>query len=395
MKAKKRMLLSGNHAAAYGAKLSQVEVIPIYPITPQTTIVEKLTEFVERGDLIAKLVHVESEHSAMAAAIAAEAMGARTFTATSSQGICYMHENLFSASGLRMPIVMAVVNRAIAMPICINPDHIDSLAQRDTSWLQFYVENAQEVLDTIIQAYKVAEDPRVLLPVAVCFDGLVISHFYEPVQLPKAEKVVRFLGNYHPQHVVLHPDRPMSIGIFANELYLTEYKYQQQEAMENAKKVIKEVDQKYERKFGRGYGGSVQGYLIEDAKIGILAMGSFNSLVRNVVKRLRGKGVKAGAIKLRVFRPFPMEELQDMGGHLELLCVLDRDVSLGSGGIVHSEVAAAIHPLRNGPRLINFVLGLGGREVKEEELSALVQGAWEGKKRGFERNPVKWVGVRG
>jgi len=394
MKGKNSMLLSGNQAAAYGAKLSQVEVIPIYPITPQTAIVEKLAEFVEKGDLIAKLIHVESEHSAMAAAIAAEAMGARTFTASSSQGICYMHENLFSASGLRMPIVMSVVNRAIAMPICINPDHIDSLAQRDTSWLQFYVENAQEVMDTIIQAYKVAEDPRVLLPAAVCFDGLLISHFYEPVQVPDAKEVARFLGIYYPQHVLLNPKRPMSIGIFANEFYLTEYRYQQQEAMENAKKVIGEVDREYGRRFGRRYGGLVEGYMMDDAKIGILSMGSLNSLVRNVVRILRKEGTKAGSIKLKVFRPFPMEELQDIAGHLKLLCVLDRDISLGSGGIVHSEVAAAIHPLRNGPRLVNFIVGLGGREVKEEELKSLVKETWGVTSREIIRNPVKWVGVR-
>jgi len=391
---KERLLLSGNHAAAYGAKLSQVEVVPIYPITPQTAIVEKLAEFVERGDLVAELIHVESEHSAMASAIAAEAIGARTFTASSSQGICYMHENLFSAAGLRMPIVMAIVNRAITMPISIGPDHGDALAQRDTAWLQFYAESAQEVLDSIIQAYKVAEDGRVLLPAAVCFDGLIVSHFFEPVEVPAQETVRKFLGEYHPRHVLLDPERPMSLGIFANESYVTEYRYQQQQAMEKAKAVIHESDEEYGRKFGRSLGGLVNGFMLEDAEVGIVAMGSMCSQVRRIVLAMRETGVKAGAIKVRVFRPFPREELQNLAGHLKLLCVVDRDVSIGSGGILHSEVATAMHALRAGPRTVNFIMGLSGREVTDRQFMNLISEAYSEVESESNRDPVRWVGVR-
>jgi pyruvate ferredoxin oxidoreductase alpha subunit len=391
---KEHVLLSGNYAAAYGAKLSQVEVIPIYPITPQTAIVEKLTEFVEKGDLLAELIHVESEHSAMASAIAAEAIGARTFTASSSQGICYMHENLFSAAGLRMPMVMAIVNRAITMPISIGPDHGDALAQRDTAWLQFYAENAQEVLDTIIQAYKVAEDPRVLLPAAVCFDGLIISHFFEPVEIPDQEEVTRFLGEYNPRHVLLDPETPMSLGIFANEFYVTEYRYQQQQAMENAKAVIHDVDEEYRRRFGRSSGGLAKGFMLEDAEIGIVAMGSSCTQIRRIVLALREQGLKVGAIKVRAFRPFPREELQHLAQHLKLLCVIDRDVSIGSGGILHSEVATAVHALRNGPRTVNFIMGLSGREVADDQLMNLIRDNWLEVGNASHGNPVKWVGVR-
>src|SRR4030042_1416478 len=230
MNSEKKML-TGNYAAAHGAKLSRVRVVPIYPITPQTTVIEKLIEFISKGELDAEYIPVESEHSVMAAAIGAEATGVRAFTASSSQGIAYMHENLFVASALRLPIVMTMVNRTMNPPIAGGPDHSDSMAQRDTGWLQIYVENAQEILDMIIQAYRIAEDKNVLLPVAICYEGMVISHFLEAVEIPDQNLVDKFLPPYHADHVVLDPKRPMHFAVISDE-YLPEYRYQQEVAME-------------------------------------------------------------------------------------------------------------------------------------------------------------------
>lgn len=299
-----RMMLTGNHAAAYGAKLARAEAVPVYPITPQTTIMEKIIELIKDGELESEYIPLESEHSAMAAAIAAQATGVRVFTASSSQGIAYMHENLFVASGLRLPIVMAVANRSIGPPICIYPDHSDSLAQRDTGWIQFYVENAQEIIDTIIQSYRVAEHRDVLLPVAVCFEGLIISHFLEPVEMPSQRLVDEFLPAYEPTHVLLSPKKVMHLSVTVNDQYFMEYKYQQQVAMENAKGIMGEVDRDFGEKYGRIYGGLLDPYRMEGAEIGILSMGSTAGLARIAVDELRKEGIPAGSIKQRVFRPY-------------------------------------------------------------------------------------------
>ncbi|GAI84954.1 unnamed protein product [marine sediment metagenome] len=277
-----RKMLTGNYATAYGIKLARVRVVPIYPITPQTTIVEKLIDFITKKEMDAEYIPVESEHSAMAAAIGAEATGVRAFTASSSQGIAYMHENLWVPSGLRLPLVMAMVNRTMNPPIGVAPDHSDSLAQRDTGWLQIYVENAQENLDMIIQAYKIAEDKNVLLPVAVIYEGVVVSNFLEPVEVPDQDSVDDFLPPYRPDHIVLDPQRPMHLAVSGDE-YMTEYRYQQEQAMENSKTVIQKVDQEFENMFGRGHGGLLATYMMEDAEIAFLAMGSICGVTRMTV----------------------------------------------------------------------------------------------------------------
>jgi 2-oxoisovalerate ferredoxin oxidoreductase alpha subunit len=392
---KQSMMLTGNHAAAYGAKLARVDTVPVYPITPQTTIMEKLIEMIRRGELEAEYLPMESEHSVMAAAIAAEATGVRVFTASSSQGIAYMHENLFVASGLRVPIVMALVNRCIGPPISIYPDHTDSLAQRDTGWIQYYVENAQEVVDTIIQAYRVAEHKDVLLPVAVCFEGLVISHFLEPVEIPAQGVVDAFLPAYEPEHVLLSPKKVMHLSVTVNDHYFMEYKYQQQEAMENAKTVIREVDEEFGEKFGRNYGGSLSLHCMEDAEVAILSMGSSSGLARIAADQLREEGFAAGSIKLRVFRPFPDEELKKTVENLRLLIVIDRDASIGMGGIVYSEVAGSLYPLESKPVLINYVVGLGGRVMTANQLKELTRKTLEEIEKGEIDKPIRWAGVRG
>ncbi|MCK4724025.1 MAG: pyruvate ferredoxin oxidoreductase, partial [Dehalococcoidia bacterium] len=287
-------------------------------------IMEKLAEFVESGELDAEFVPVESEHSALAVAIAAQATGARTFTATSAQGLVYMHENLFVASGIRLPIVMVLVNRALGAPNSIYPDLGDSLDQRDTGWIQMYVENAQEAHDMIIQAYRIAEDTRVLLPVAICFEGIIISHYMEPVEILDQQKVDRFLPPYHPEHVLLDPDRPMSIGqIVMDDSYYTEYRYQQQEAMDRAKVVIQEVDESFSEAFGRRYDGLLSTEKMEDAEVALLTLGSMASTARAVVSYLRNeKGIPVGLVKLRVVRPFPDQELRECLSNMKAVAVL-------------------------------------------------------------------------
>ena len=299
-------MLTGNYAAAHGARLARVEVVPVYPITPQTHIMEKIAEFIDQGELEAEFVPVESEHSAMAVAIAAQATGARAFTATSAQGLVYMHENLFVASGTRLPMVMVIVNRALGAPNTIYPDQSDSLDQRDTGWIQLYVENAQEAHDMVVQAYKIAEDKGVLLPMAICFEGMIISHYMEPVELLDQELVDGFLPDYRPEHVLLHPDRPMAVGqVLMDDSYYTEYRYQQQEAMDQALTVIPRVDREFGRTFGRSWGGLFSAEMMEGAEAVLLTLGSLASTARAVVGRRGRRGCPWGWSSSAPSGPFP------------------------------------------------------------------------------------------
>jgi len=393
-----RKMLTGNNAAAHGARLARAEVVPVYPITPQTHIMEKMAEFIEKGELDAEFVPVESEHTAMAVAIAAQATGARTFTATSAQGLVYMHENLFVASGLRLPIVMAIVNRALGAPNTIWPDLSDSLDQRDTGWIQIYVENAQEAHDMVVQAYRIAEDKQVLLPVAVCFEGIIISHYMEPVEILDQHKVDQFLSPYEPEHVILDPERPMAVGqIVMDDSYYTEYRYQQQEAMDNAQKVIPEVDAAFGAAFGRHYGGLLAADGIEDAEVALLTLGSLTSAARAVVKTLREEaGIPIGLIKLRAVRPFPDRELKKYLSGIKAVAVLERDVSIGAGGIIYTELARLLNGDKNPkPLLIDYILGLGGRDVTIEDIKKIGVDLYENRDADVISNPVRWPQVRG
>jgi pyruvate ferredoxin oxidoreductase alpha subunit len=386
-------MMTGNYAAAYGAKLARVEVVPVYPITPQTQIMEKLIDFINGGELKARFVPVESEHSALSVAIAAQATGARTFTASSSQGAAYMHENLFVASGLRLPIVMAIVNRGLAMPITIHPDQTDSLSGRDAGWIQYYACDAQEVLDFVIQSYKVGENGRVLLPVVVCFEGFLISHFTEMVEIPSQEEVDQFLPDYDGRHVRLDPENPMHIGLLVNEQYYTEYRYQQKIAMDQAKTVINEVSLKYRTRFGRGY-GLVEAYRAEGAEILIVTMGTLSGLAKLAIDALSKKGLKVGMVRLIVFRPFPWEEVVRCAQSAHTVIVFDRNVSLGSTGIIYSEVAASLCNLSSKLKCFDVILGLGGRDVSPEDMERLIWEFAKGDKKAFEER-VQWFGVRG
>lgn len=389
-----KKMLTGNHAAAWGVKLARVGVIPVYPITPQTTIIEKLIEFISRKEMAAEYIPVESEHSAMAAAVGAEAAAVRTFTASSSQGIAYMHENLFVPSGLRLPMVMVMVNRTMNPPISGSPDHSDSMAQRDTGWIYIYVENAQEILDMVIQAYRIAEDKDVLLPVAICYEGMVISHFLETVNIPDQSLVDKFLPPYHPTHVVLDPENPMHVFV-ASDDYLPEYRYQQHLALENAKKVIPQVDQEFKKMFNREYGGLLSSYHMDGAKVAIVSLGGISNVVRMAVEGLRKEGIEAGAIKLRVFRPFPSEALAEALKDTEMVIVLDRAVSLGFGGTVYPELVAALYSLEPRPCVLDYIIALAGRQVTVPQLMSLVKDSLHSYRAGKIDKSVQWVGIRG
>ncbi len=392
-----RKMLTGNYAAAHGARLARVEVVPVFPITPQTPIMEKMVEFIEKGELNGEFIPAESEHSVMAAAIAAEAMGARTFTATSSQGLLYMHENLFVASGIRLPIVMAIVNRSIGPPDTMVNDLSDSLDQRDTGWIQIYVESAQEVHDMIVQAYRIGEDKRVLLPVAICFEGIIISHYMEPVEILDQEKVDLFLPPYRPQHVILDPERPMSLGqIVLDDTYITEIRYQQQEAMDQAKGVVGEVDEAFGKVFGRSYGGLFSAEMMEDAEVALLTLGSMASTARAVVNYLRKEeGIPIGLVKLRSFRPFPDGELRECLSNLKAIAVLEKDVSVGGGGIVYLELSHCFNRKEQNPLLINYIMGLGGRDVTFDDVKRIALNLFEERDLEIVNNPIRWYQVRG
>jgi pyruvate ferredoxin oxidoreductase alpha subunit len=291
---------------------------------------------------------------------------------------------------------MAVVNRALGAPNTICPDLSDSLDQRDTGWIQLYAENAQEVLDMIVQAYRIGEDKRVLLPVMICYEGLIISHYMEPVEFLDQEKVDVYLPPYSPDHVVLHPDRPMSLGLVVmDDTYYTEYRYQQQEAMDRAKAVIQEADKAFEKSFGRAYGGLFSAEMMDGAEVTLLTIGSMASTARYVVKQLREKeGLPIGLVKLRSVRPFPDQELRDLLSGMKAIAVLERDVSVGAAGIVYTELSRSLWNSDGSPRLINYITGLGGRDVTSDDLEKIILKVYEERNEPV-NNPVRWHQVRG
>ena len=388
-----KRVVTGDYAAAYGALLSRPTLVAAYPITPQTFIVEHISEFINDGKLDAEYMPVESEHSAMSACIAAEATGVRTYTATASQGLALMHETLFVAAGLHLPIVMPVVNRTVASPIGIWCEHNDSMPQRDTGWLQMYCEDNQEVLDMVVQAYKIAEDERVLLPMMLGLDAFILSHTVEPVDLMNHELVDKFLPPYKPKHAYLDPDDPMVIGSFSPPEYIQEVRYQTEISMQRAKEVITEVTESFADKFGRDYGGLIDTYRMDDADIALMTLGTVTSTAREVVDSLREKGKKVGLIKLRFFRPFPAQELREIASGLKALGVYDRAISFGSGGPSWIETRHALYGHSDIP-VLNFLAGLGGRDVTMNDVALMFNRLLEAPKTDI-KYPVSWIGTRG
>lgn len=386
-----KKVITGDHAVAIGAKLCRVDVVPAYPITPQTLIIEHIADFVNDGELDTKFLTMESEHSVMSAAAAASAAGARVFTATSSQGLAFMHEMLYATAPLRLPVVMANASRTLGGPPGIWCEYNDSMGARDSGWLQLYVEDNQEALDMIIQSFRIAEDKRVLLPVMPCLDGFVLTHTVEPVEVPAQEEVDSFLAPYEPD-IILDPARPAMIGTFMPAEYIMELRRQTVGAFESAKDVIKEVNDEFAKKFGRDYGGLVDTYRMDDARVALITMGTVTSTSREVVDDLRQKGEKVGIIKLRFFRPFPSEDLRTLATNLDALGVFDRSISYHGGGPVYNEVRSALFGMTI--PVINHLAGLGGRDVTEEQIFKMFELTSRAAK-GEKIKEVNWHNTRG
>jgi pyruvate ferredoxin oxidoreductase alpha subunit len=391
-KSSQRDFLNGDEAVAYGAKLCRPHVIPVYPITPQTIVVERLSEFIANKHMECEYIHVESEHSAMCAAMGASLVGARAFTATSSQGLAYMHEMLHYVSGSRFPIVMMNANRTLAAPWNIFGDQRDSLAQRDTGWIQVYVENAQEALDMIIQAYAIAENDGVYTPVMVNLDGYVNTHTYELVNIPAQSEVDEFLPPFKSKNAIDF-DAPRSFCISASTEWNMEFRYQQYEAMNRAIPVIAETDKRFGEKFGRYYGGLVEEYRCEGAEVVLVGMGSVTGTARIVVDKLKDQGLKVGLVKLRFYRPFPSEYFKKLSARVKAIGIIDRDLSFGYEGAVASDIKAALLSSGVCPKVINYIAGIAGRDITKEHLEGMYQKLFN-RIKGQDEPELQFIGMR-
>jgi pyruvate ferredoxin oxidoreductase alpha subunit len=387
-----RQVVDGNGAAAEAIRLARVQVIAAYPVTPQSPIVEKLARHVAEGSLAAKYMRVESEHSALSCVIGAQLTGVRTGTATSSVGLALMHEVLGVASGCRVPIVMAVVNRALVSPWSLWCDHQDTMAERDSGWLQFYAENAQEVLDLLLMAYRISEHERVLTPAMVCLDGFFVSHSPQSVTMPGQETVDGFLPAYRAANLYLDPDDPMFINGLVPPEDFAEMRYQQRVGFENALEVIPQVQDDFYGKFGRRY-EMVEAYRCEDAEVVLVTIGSMSGTAKHVVNKQRDRGIPVGVVKLTTFRPFPIEALRKALWGARVVGVLDRSAGLGAPSApVCLEVVSAVRD--EGVRVIGYVGGLGGRDVTETTLESIFRQLLEIND-GRQAKPVKpWIDVR-
>lgn len=362
-----KKFLSGDEAFAEGIRLARPEVISAYPITPQTIVVERLSEMVEEGSLNAEYIHVESEHSALSCAIGASAVGARTFTATSSQGLLYMAECLYYAAGGRFPIVMMNANRSTALPWNIYGDQRDSLSQLDSGWIQAYAENAQESLDLAIMSYYIAEKPEVSTPFMVNLDGFILTHTYEMVEVPDGEQVQAFLPAYETDNK-LDLEHPRNLAFSAGPDHNYLFKYKEHEGVLHARKAVTEAEEKFAKLFGRSYTGLTQGYRIEDAEYILITLGSITGLCREAADQLRARGIQAGVLRLRYLRPFPWEEIVVAVKDAKAIGVLEKDISFGYEGTVCTNVNSALYKAGLNIPVSNFIGGLGGKDISHEEM---------------------------
>ena len=400
------MALNGDEAIALAAKQCDVDVVAAYPITPQTIIVEKFSEYVANGEVKTEYVCTESEHSAMTACLAASSTGARTFTASASAGLALMHEMLFVTSGSRAPVVMAVANRALSAPLNIHGDHSDSMAERDSGWIHIYVENAQEAYDSIIQAFKIAEDVGVSLPIIVGLDGFTISHTLEKVDVLSEDVVQQFIGERQLPLVLtqegktvpfkLDPKNPMTMGPNALQNYYYEFKRQQEEGMRNALTKIQEVNTEFAKISGRTYGnGLIDPYKLEDAEIAIVVIGSTAGTLKVIVDQLRQDGIKAGILRLRTFRPLPVEDLRNALIDVKAIAVMDKSmVPGGFGGAVFSEVRNSLYDLKQRPTIVSYIFGLGGRDSNPHNLRKIFDELTRIVKTGQVEKEVHYFGLR-
>jgi pyruvate ferredoxin oxidoreductase alpha subunit len=373
-------------------KLANADVVAAYPITPQTHIVEHLAELVANGELDAEFIPVESEHSAMSACLGSAAAGARTFTATAGQGLELMHEVLYAASSMRLPIVMTVANRALSAPLSVWGDHSDAMSVRDTGWIQIFTENGQEVLDNVLCAFRIAEDNRVLFPVMVHLDGFHLSHMIEPMLLPDQSEVDRFLPpNEYP--LPLDPSRPVTMGDFGPPVIYMEAKWAQEVALRATKPVILECWKEFAKLTGRQY-SPVECYRCEGVKTLLLTMGSYTETAMTAVDSLKDEGEDIGIIRIRLWRPFPFEEIREAVKDADVLIILDRALSFGGpGGPVCSEVKAALYELPKKPRVVSYVGGIGGRDIHPEDFREIIKRGKEIALKGS-KNEFEIFGVR-
>lgn len=385
-------LLSGNDAVAYAVKTCRIDLVSAMPITPVSAISEKLAQFVADGDLDATFIEADGEHSVMSILTGACIAGCRTFTATCGTGLGYMSNPIFNAPVMRLPIVMAVGNRPQGLLDFLS-DHSDAMSVRDSGWIQIYVEDNQEAIDTIIQAYRIAEDRRVLLPVMMCFDGWYLSYLSEPVIIPTQEMVDSFLPPFKPEHLSLDPDKHLAYGYQVNaEKYNMEFRNAFNQAMETAKSVILELGAEYGRLTGRTH-GLIEKFMTENAKLILVAMGSMTGTAKQVVKEERARGKAVGLVKVRSFRPFPGEALREAVKEAGAVVTLDRSVSFGGNPPLYSEVASTLYPMHDRPTLIGAYAGVGGRDVTEDRIRELIDRALNA-----DEQPITgriWMGFNG
>ena len=389
-----RERLSGNEAAATAMKQINPDVVAAFPITPSTEIPQYFSTFVANGAVDTEFVAVESEHSAMSACIGAEAAGARAMTATSANGLSLMWEMIYIASSLRLPIVLSLVNRAVSGPLNIHNDHSDAMGVRDSGWIMLFSENNQEAYDNTLMAHRIAENEKVMLPLMVCQDGFITSHSIENIELVEDEKVKEFVGSYHPKHYLLNQDEPIAVGPLDVQSYLFEHKAQQAEAMKNAKQVILDVAKDFEKMTGRKY-GLFEEYKMEDAEVAIVCMNSTAGTTKAVVNKLREQGKKVGLLKLRVFRPFPVDEIAEALSHLKVVAILDKADSLNAaGGALFEDVTSAMYVNNKHVPSVNYVYGIGGRDTREDEIEKVYNDLFEIVKTGEVKNPYRYLGLR-
>jgi pyruvate/2-oxoacid:ferredoxin oxidoreductase alpha subunit len=387
-----KMVMTGNYASAYGAKVCRAEVISAYPITPQTSIVEKIATLCSSGEMNAKFVKVESEHSAMAALISASMTGARTYTATSSHGLLLMHELLIWAAGARTPVVMSNVCRANGPPWSVWADHHDAIAQRDTGWMQVFCEGNQEVLDSIIMAYKLGEREDIRLPTIINEDAFILSHTVEPVDVPEMEDVDEFLPPFNPRFR-LDVNEPYGFGSLVMPDMYMEFRFKINEAMEAARQGWRDTEKDFERHFGRSHGGMVEFYRCEGADAVLIMAGSIASTAKDVVDKLRSEGKKVGLARIRVFRPFPVEEIRKLAGMANILGMCDHSYTFGHWGPMAQEVRGALYDMKDRPLLKNYIVGLGGKDMTPAVIEKIYLKTLALK--GGLDSDIEWIGVKG
>ena len=390
-----RERLSGNEAAAIAMKQINPDVVAAFPITPSTEIPQYFSTFVSNGTVDTEFVAVESEHSAMSDCIVAQAAGGIAMTATSANGLSLMWEMIYIASSLRLPIVMSLVNRAVSGPLNIHNDHSDAMGVRDSGWIQLFSENNQEAYDNLVMAHRIAEHKDVLLPLMVCQDGFITSHSIENIELIEDEKVKEFVGKYKPEHYLLNDKEPIAIGPLDLQAYLFEHKTQQAIAMRNAKKVILDVAKDFEKMTGRKY-GFFEEYKMEDSEVVIVCMNSTAGTAKYTADKLREQGVKAGVLKVRVFRPFPAEEIAKALAKAKAIAVLDKSDSLnGAGGALFEDVVSGMFVSKIQVPTVNYVYGIGGRDTTANDIESVYKDLTEIAKTGEIGNPYRYLGVRG